>query len=147
MWAGIEGAARQLAAQEGEIYVVSGPAFIGSGIQQVGNVLVPTHLWKVLYSPKQQRAGAYVVTNDETREYSVVSVSDLETMVGVKLLPGLPRQVRDGGMDLPKPSAQRGKKPRSQQPEEPKEEFTLRDFSRGIIDAIGRAGKHQGSQP
>jgi len=72
IWAGIEGVTRQLALNDGEVYVVSGPAFIGSDIKQVGNVLVPTDLWKVLYSPKQQRAGAYVVTNDETREYSTV---------------------------------------------------------------------------
>ena len=88
IWAGIEGATRQLAINEGEVYVVSGPAFIGSDIQRVGNVLVPTHIWKVLYSPKQQRAGAYLVTNDETREYSAVTVSDLEKMIGVSLLPG-----------------------------------------------------------
>jgi endonuclease G len=137
IWAGIEGATRQLALNEGELYVVSGPAFIGGDLQRVGNVLVPTHIWKVLYSPKQQRAGAYVVTNDETREYSTVSVSDLENMVGVSLLPGLSQTVRDGGMDLPKPSAQRGKKKKSQ----PEEEFTLRDFSRSIMDAIKRASQ------
>ena len=113
IWAGIESAARQLALEEGDIYVVSGPAFIGSDIQQAGNVLVPTHLWKVLYSPKQQRAGAYVITNDETREYSAVTVSDLEKMVGIKLLPGLSQAVRDAGMDLPKPRAQRCNKKKS----------------------------------
>jgi len=148
VWAGIEGAARQLATSEGELYVVSGPAFIGDDIKQVGRVLVPTHIWKVLYSPKQQRAGAYVVTNDETREYSAVTVSDLEKMVGLKLLPGLSQQVRDGGMTLPKPSSSNGKKSRSQkgQPAEVKiekeEEFTLKDFSRSILDAIGRAIKN-----
>ena len=141
IWAGIEGAARQMATDEGELYVVSGPAFIGSDIKQVGNVLVPTHIWKVLYSPKQQRAGAYVVTNDETREYSTVSVSDLEKMVGISLLPGVSRAVRDGGMELPRPSSKRGRKAKSPA-QEPQEEFTLRDFSRSIIDAIGRAGQH-----
>ena len=141
VWAGIEGAARQLATSEGELYVVSGPAFIGDDIKQVGRVLVPTHIWKVLYSPKQQRAGAYVVTNDETREYSAVTVSDLEKMVGLKLLPGLSQQVRDGGMNLPKPSAHNGKKPRSKKGQPAEEEFTLKDFSRSIFDAIGRAIK------
>jgi len=141
VWAGIEGAARQLATSEGELYVVSGPAFIGDDIKQVGRVLVPTHIWKVLYSPKQQRAGAYVVTNDETREYSAVTVSDLEKMVGLKLLPGLSQQVRDGGMTLPKPSAHNGKKSRSQKGPPVEEEFTLKDFSRSILDAIGRAIK------
>lgn len=125
------------------MYVVSGPAFIGEDIKRVGNVLVPTHIWKLLYSPKQQRAGAYVVTNDETREHSTLSVSDLEKMVGIILLPGLPKAVRDGGMDLPKPSSQRAsKKPKSQKGQAAQEEFTLRDFSRSIIDAIGRAIKH-----
>lgn len=137
IWAGIEGAARQLAISEGEVYVVSGPAFIGSDIQRVGNVLVPTHIWKVLYSPKQQRAGAYVITNDETREYSAVTVSDLEKMIGVSLLPGLSQKVRDSGMDLPKPISQRGKKKKSKA----EEEFMLRDFSRSIIDAIKRASQ------
>lgn len=137
IWAAIEGAARQLAINEGEVYVVSGPAFIGSDIQRVGNVLVPTHIWKVLYSPKQQRAGAYLVTNDDTREYSAVTVSDLEKMIGVSLLPGLSQKVRDSGMDLPKPSSQRGKKKKSKA----EEEFTLRDFSRSIIDAIKRASQ------
>ena len=141
IWAGIEGATRQLAISEGELYIVSGPAFIGTGIQQVGNVLVPTHLWKVLYSPRQQRAGAYLVTSDATREYSTVSVSDLEKMVGISLLPRLSQQVRDGGMDLPKPSSSHGKKSRSKKSQAVEEEFTLRDFSRSIIDAIKRAGQ------
>lgn len=89
VWAAIEGAARQLALSEGQVYVVSGPAFIGSNVQRIGNVLVPTHLWKVLYSPAQKRAGAYVITNDDTRTYSSVTVSDLEKMIGVSLLPGV----------------------------------------------------------
>ena len=155
IWAGIEGAVRQLATREGELYVVSGPAFIGTDIKQVGRVLVPTHIWKVLYSPTQQRAGAYLVTNDETREYSAITVSDLEKLVGIKLLPGLSQQVRDSGMDLPKPSSTRSKKPRGKkgQPADvgagagtgtgvgPEEEFTLKDFSRSILEAIGRAIK------
>src|SRR5450830_757857 len=139
VWAGIEGAARQLALSEGEVYVVSGPAFIGSNIQRIGNVLVPTHLWKVLYSPAQHRAGAYVITNDDTRTYSSVTVSDLEKMIGVSLLPGLSQKIRDSGMDLPKPASQRGGKKRKSQAED---EFALRDFSRSIIGAINRASQH-----
>src|SRR5450830_1000075 len=139
VWAGIEGAARQLALNEGEVYVVSGPAFIGSNIQRIGNVLVPTHLWKVLYSPAQHRAGAYVITNDDTSTYSSVTVSDLEKMIGVSLLPGLSQKIRDSGMDLPKPASQRGGKRRKSQAED---EFALRDFSRSIIGAINHARQH-----
>lgn len=143
VWAGIEGAARQLALSESELYVVSGPAFLGADIQKVGNVLVPTHLWKVLYSPKQQRAGAYLITNDDTRSYSAMTVSELEKLIGVSLLPGLPQKVRDGGMDLPKPTFARGKKSKSKSESESKipaeEEFSLRDLGKIILDAINRA--------
>ena len=140
IWAGIEGATRQLAIQEGELYVVSGPAFIGSDIKQVGNVLVPTHIWKVLYSPIQQRAGAYLIKNIKTREYSTLSVSDLEKIVGIALLPGLPQEVRDSAMGLPKPifpHRSKGKRKKVQADEE----FTLQDFSRSILDAIERSTK------
>lgn len=139
IWAGIEGAARQLAISEGEIYVVSGPAFIGNDLQRIGNVLVPTHLWKVLYSPAQQRAGAYLITNDDTRTYSSVTVSDLEKMIGINPLPGLSQKIRDAGMELPTPVSQHGGKKRKSHAED---EFTLRDFSRSIFHAIKRAGQH-----
>jgi endonuclease G len=137
VWAGIEGAARQLAISEGELYVVSGPAFLGGDIQKIGNVLVPTHLWKVLYSPQQRRAGAYLITNDETRTYSAITVSALEKMIGVSLLPGLSQNIRDAGMDLPKPTSMRSKKRKGQT----EEEFLLRDFSKRIMDAINRAAQ------
>ena len=137
VWAGIEGAARQLATAEGDIYVISGPAFIGGNLKKIGNVLVPTHVWKVIYSPAQQRAGAYLVTNNETRDYSVLTVSKLEKMVGLSLLPGLPQQVRDAGMTLPKPVSRQDRRKKNQ----PAEEFTLRDFASLVIDALQRAAK------
>ncbi len=157
VWAGIEAAARQLATDEGELYVVSGPAFLGSDLRQIGNVLVPTHVWKVVYSPRQQRAGAYVVTNDETREYSAMSVSDLARLVGVDALPGVSQAIRDAGMALPRPVQQNGgsrRKPREDArparsdrdavvvPAGDEGGYSLKDFSRSVIDAIKRAGTH-----
>lgn len=138
VWAGIESATRQLATAEGEIYVISGPAFVGGNLKKIGNVLVPTHVWKVIYSPAQQKAGAYLITNDDTRDYAVLTVSKLEKMVGLSLLPGLPQQVRDAGMALPKPEPRqdRRKKPR------PEDDFTLRDLTSLLMDAINRAIKH-----
>ena len=147
VWAGVENAVRQLATREGELYVITGPAFIGNNIQQIGRVLVPTHIWKVVYSPVQQRAGAYLITNDETSGYAAVTVTDLEKFVGIELLPGLSQQIRDAGMDLPRPNSARGKKSRSKEGQPAgagtgvEEEFTLKDFSRSILDAIERAIK------
>ena len=141
VWAGIESAARQLAKREGELYVISGPAFIGSKLNKIGNVVVPTHLWKVIYSPIQQTAGAYLVTNDNTRAYSVVTVARLEKMVGISLLPGLPQRVRDAGMLLPRPVFRQNR--RTTRTFKPAEEFTLREFTSLTTQAINQIRKKQ----
>ena len=138
VWAGIESATRQLATAEGDIYVISGPAFIGGNLKKIGNVLVPTHVWKVIYSPAQQKAGAYLITNDDTRDYAVLTVSKLEKMVGLSLLPGLPQKVRDAGMALPKPDSRQDRRKKAR----PEDDFTLRDFASLLIDALNRAIKH-----
>lgn len=128
IWSGIESAARQLATEEGELYVVSGPAFIGEAQKRIGRVLVPTHLWKVFYSPKQQRAAAYWVSNEKTRDYAVLSIAELQKLIGIDPLPGLPAAARDNGLSLPKPvSARAGSK--GKKASEPEEEFNLRDLS------------------
>ena len=149
VWAGIEMAVRELAVTEGELYVVSGPAFLSADIQQIGRgVLVPTHLWKVIYSPSQQRAGAYVITNDETRAYSAISLRDLERMVGVQALPALPAQVQQAGMALPPPWAQGNGNARRREARDDgaagakaarESGFTLQDLARSVDKALRRA--------
>jgi endonuclease G, mitochondrial len=109
VWAGLEAAARQLARDEGELYVISGPVFSGNEVKSIGRgVLVPTQLWKVIYSPKQQRAGAYLIDNDKTQDYQVISIAELQKLAGINPLPALPAQARDKAMELPKPQANRG---------------------------------------
>ena len=113
---------------------------MGTNLNKCCNVLVPTHLWKVIYSPAQQRAGAYLVTNDETGDYTAMTVSKLEKMIGISLLPGVPQKVRDAGMALPQPtSGQGGKKTPNKA-----DEFTLRDFINLLIDVYNRIKKIQG---
>lgn len=141
VWADIEGATRQLASSEGALYVITGPAFIGRDLKRIGNVLVPTHLWKVLYSPHQHRAGAYLITNDDTRDYASLTVSELEKMIGISLLPGLSQTIRDSGMNLPKPSSQRAKHAKNKEKGQVQDEFTLQEFSRSILGALERAIK------
>ncbi len=138
VWAGIEAAARQWAMDEGELYVVSGPAFIGSNLKKIGNVLVPTHLWKAVYSPKQQRAGVYLITNDDTKEYAAISVADLEKMVGLNVLPGVPAAVRTAVADLPKPVAQRGGGGNKNKNQPAEEEYQMKDLLQGVLNFIQR---------
>ena len=105
IWSGMEQVARRLATGDGEVYVISGPAFLGSEIKQVGRVLVPSHLWKVIYRPATQQAGAYVIRNDDSAIYQVVSITALAQTVGVDVLPGLPVVVRETAMELPQPTS------------------------------------------
>src|SRR3954453_6820452 len=59
VWAGIETAVRDLALREGELYVVTGPAFHGQQLQSIGpdGVLVPSATWKAVYSPRAGGTG------------------------------------------------------------------------------------------
>lgn len=104
IWEGIEASVRHLAKAEGDLYVVTGPAFIGRDLKKIGNVMVPTHVYKAVYSPKRHKAGAYFVANDGSQTYTAMSVVQLEKTVGIDVLPGLSRDIKEVAMDLPKPA-------------------------------------------
>ncbi len=101
LWAGIEGAVRSMAKREGELYVVTGPAFLGTNLQKVGNVLVPTHLYKLVYSPRQKAGAAWFVENQPDARANVVPVPELERIVGINLLPALSDAEKERVLRLP----------------------------------------------
>lgn len=103
VWAGIEQAVRKLARREGGLYVITGPAFIGRELRKVGNVLVPSHLYKVVYSPRQNAAAAYFVANAPDARYEMISVAELEGKVGINLLPALTPREKEAVLRLPQP--------------------------------------------
>jgi len=102
VWAGIEGAVRKLAQKEGDLYVITGPAFIGGNLQKVGKVLVPTHLYKLVYSPRQRAGAAFFIENRADAEYAVLSIAELESKVGIDLLPSLSAAEKNAVLRLPK---------------------------------------------
>ncbi|QOL48778.1 DNA/RNA non-specific endonuclease [Massilia litorea] len=102
IWAPIEGAVRKMAKKEGQLYVITGPAFLGTNLKKVGNVLVPTHLYKVVYSPRQQRAAAYFTENRAGADIQVIPVAELERIVGIEFLPSLTTQQKERMLALPK---------------------------------------------
>jgi endonuclease G len=110
IWAPIEGAVRKMARREGSLYVITGPAFLGTSLRKVGNVLVPSHLYKVVYSPRQKAAAAWFVENRGDAPIHVIPVAELERIVGIELLPSLTRQQKERMLALPKI---RQKKPRT----------------------------------
>ena len=102
IWAPIEGAVRKMAKREGSLYVITGPAFLGGSLRKVGNVLVPSHLYKVVYSPRQKAAAAWFVENRGDAPIHVIPVAELERIVGIELLPSLSRQQKERMLALPK---------------------------------------------
>jgi endonuclease G len=101
IWAGIEGAVRKMALKEGDLYVITGPAFIGGNLQKIGKVLVPSHLYKVVYSPRQRAGAAFFIENRSTTDYQVLSIAELESRIGIDLLPSLSAQQKDTVLRLP----------------------------------------------
>ncbi|MES3025851.1 MAG: DNA/RNA non-specific endonuclease [Pseudomonadota bacterium] len=88
-WAAVEMSVRKMARLEGRLYVLTGPAFLGSQLRKVGNVLVPSHLYKVVYSPKQGKGAAYFVENNAQAQLQTMTVAELERLIGINLLPAL----------------------------------------------------------
>ena len=105
IWEGVESAVRHLAAREGELYLVTGPAFKGERIQSVGpdGVLVPSSTWKAVYDPRADGTGVYVCRNTTTPSCDIVSVATLIRSVGIDPFPGLPRRMKETAMALPEP--------------------------------------------
>ena len=101
VWAGIEGAVRKMALREGALYVITGPAFLGAQLRKVGNVIVPSHLYKVVYSPRQCAGAAWFVANEAGAVPQVLSIPELERMVGIDLLPSLTAQQKERLLRLP----------------------------------------------
>lgn len=112
LWEGIESAVRKLTIERGELYVLTGPLFQGSDLKRIhGRVLVPSHIYKVVYDPRRKEAGAYLVTNTNSQAYQRVSVTELEQMAGISLLPGVSNSIKATTMALPesRPYARKGR--------------------------------------
>jgi endonuclease G, mitochondrial len=104
IWEGIELAVRHLTDQRGELYVITGPLFVGSSIQQLnGRVLVPTHIYKVVYDLQRNEAAAYLVKNVDTRDVQQLSVEEIGKMAGFDFLP----TIKSSRLALPNPTPQR----------------------------------------
>jgi endonuclease G, mitochondrial len=100
-WEGIESAVRRLTEQRGELYVITGPLFVGSSVQQLnGRVLVPTHIYKLVYDLKRNEGAAYLMKNVDTRDVQQLSVEDIGKMAGFDFLPA----IRSSRLALPDPT-------------------------------------------
>ena len=104
VWERIEAGVRRMVKSKGELFVVTGPLFQGGDLQRIGGrVLVPTAVFKAIYDPSRQEAGAYVVGNTPGPLPQVVSITELNKMAGLDLFPALSTQVKNRAMRLPLP--------------------------------------------
>ncbi|MCQ8239906.1 DNA/RNA non-specific endonuclease [Rhizosaccharibacter radicis] len=124
IWEGVEEAVRDLAQRQGELFLVTGPAFRGRSLKRIGGdgVLVPSSTWKAVYDPRAGGTGVYVCKNNTRPTCKVLSVAALIRVVGIDPFPFLPDSLKQVAMVLPTPDPspyeprarrRRGHKPQS----------------------------------
>nr|WP_265838677.1 DNA/RNA non-specific endonuclease [Roseomonas mucosa] len=104
LWEGVESTVRDLAMEEGEVWVVTGPVFEGENLRRLNRrVLVPTSLYKAVYLPGRGEAGAYLAPNGPGLSWRAVSLDELRDIAGIDAFPSLAPATRARAMALPAP--------------------------------------------
>lgn len=99
LWAAIELAVRKLSHHR-PIYVITGPLWLGPEVNWLrGRVMVPTHMYKLVYDPGNDEAAAYLVENKARAQHSEISLAELEALANIDFLPTKSPKI----MKLPKP--------------------------------------------
>jgi len=87
LWAAIEKAVRAHA-QHRPVYVFTGTLFLGKKIERLKDrVLIPTHVYKLLYDPERKAAAAYLVENQPHRRHREVDLQSLQELAGIEFFP------------------------------------------------------------
>lgn len=98
----IESEVRYMAKNRGELFVVTGGLFLGNNLLQLNSrVMIPTHIYKLVYDPKQHAAAVYLEKNEAGSDYKVIAVAELNKISGINFLPGV---LSPKLLDLPAPS-------------------------------------------
>jgi endonuclease G len=88
-----------------DIYVATGPAFIGNELQSLnGRVLIPTDTWKAVYIPEEGKMGVYWVPNKNTvgaKDIERISVNELQRRIGIDVFPSVKDPALRNMADVP----------------------------------------------
>ncbi|MFA6188789.1 MAG: DNA/RNA non-specific endonuclease [Sulfuricurvum sp.] len=104
IWSSIEATTRHLTNQKGQLYIITGPLFVGNDLKRIGGrVLVPTKIYKAIYDPASDKGAAYLVDNAEGDSYRVISISELEKISGIRHFPKMSTSAKQTPMALPEP--------------------------------------------
>ncbi len=106
IWCTIESTVRDLVMRDGDAYVVTGPLFVGSSFSAIGQnrVVVPTHVYKAVWSQRRGTAGVYVTANADGGTWQAMSLAEFQAVSGVSVFPALPASVRDAAPTIPQPT-------------------------------------------
>jgi endonuclease G, mitochondrial len=95
-----------------DIYVATGPAFIGNELQSLnGRVLIPTDTWKAIYIPEENKMGVYWVPNKNTvtpGDIETISVNELQRRIGIDVFPSVTDRALRDQAEVP-PIAEQGR--------------------------------------
>lgn len=92
IWRMLEKRVRQWAKQRGELYVITGPAYLGGRPKTLGNngVAVPSHFYKIIFDPVRVEAIAFLLPNKRLPSSSLpqflTSVDRIEQVTGLDFL-------------------------------------------------------------
>jgi len=87
LWSAIEKAVRALAIHR-PVYTITGVLFKGQSIERLDKrVMIPTHIYKLVFDPKQNAAAAYLVENQADKRHREVSLAELEQLAGIAFFP------------------------------------------------------------
>lgn len=98
LWSSIESRVRNIAKKRGELFILTGPIFIGEKVGSLGGVLVPTHLFKAIFDPKNGEAAVFITENAKTQAYQTLSLDEFETYSGLRVFPTLQGKARQHTM-------------------------------------------------
>ncbi|KAG9597166.1 hypothetical protein KCV01_g9222, partial [Aureobasidium melanogenum] len=103
-WERIETTVRTMATNDGEVFVVTGPAFDGPTPDTIGAdaVIVPNYTWKAIYDPSVG-AGAWRCSNVDAPVCAVVTVKAIIDETGIDPFPALSATVKSRAISLPLP--------------------------------------------
>ena len=107
VWEHVEEITRNLAREDGEVYVVTGPAF-NSTAHLAGGERIPSATWKAIYDPKRNGAAAFECQNVQVAPTCVLEpVVAIENEVGIDPFPALSDQMKGVALALPMPESGR----------------------------------------
>ena len=97
----LEKRVRQWVSQRGELYVVTGPVYIGARPRTLGKngVAIPSHFYKVAFDPVRIEAIAFLLPNKRLSSHDlprfITSIDDIEQATGLDFLQNLSDPVED----------------------------------------------------